>query len=158
METSAKIFGRILIAVEDSSYSELALQYGFDLASKTGATVALVHVIDPPSAATYGSNPLVGQDDSIILPEIADIQEENSKALLERLSRQWNQEGGLYTFQKIGHPSTEILLTAEEWGADLIVLGTHGRTGFDHFISGSVAEGVARRSIFPVLIVPNKTA
>ncbi|HEY0769691.1 MAG TPA: universal stress protein, partial [Sphingobacteriaceae bacterium] len=55
---------------------------------------------------------------------------------------------------KIGNPRDEILITADEWNADLIIVGTHGRTGFDHFISGSVAEGVARKAKCPVLIIP----
>jgi len=62
----------------------------------------------------------------------------------------------LHTYNRIGSPKTEILATAEECNADLIILGTHGRTGFDHFISGSVAEGVVRKSKCPVLIIPNK--
>ncbi len=49
-----------------------------------------------------------------------------------------------------------ILQQAEEWHADLIVIGTHGRGGLYHFLMGSVAEHVARKSACPVLIVPNK--
>ena len=49
-----------------------------------------------------------------------------------------------------------ILQQAEEWGAELIVVGTHGRSGLYHFLMGSVAEHVARKSACPVLIVPNK--
>ena len=64
----------------------------------------------------------------------------------------------VYSFHKMGHPKDEILLTADEWNADIIILGTHGRTGFDHFLSGSVAEKVVRRAKCPVLIIPNKDA
>jgi nucleotide-binding universal stress UspA family protein len=55
----------------------------------------------------------------------------------------------------LAEPQDEILAVAEECKADLIILGTHGRTGFDHFISGSVSESVARKSKCPVLIIPN---
>ena len=156
MNHPVKNFDRILIAVDESSFSENAVRYGYHLAELMGASVALVHVIDPPSAASYGSDPIVGQH-PIVLPQVTEIQEQQSGELLERLSIGWTDKGRLHIFQKMGHPRTEILETANEWNADLIILGTHGRTGFDHFISGSVAEGVARRSVCPVLIVPNKT-
>src|SRR5690606_414625 len=130
-------------------------QYGFHLAHLMNAHVALLNVMDPPSA-TYSGDPLLGQQ-PLVIPEIINIQEEASRSMLERYGSIWDSEKELVTFSKVGNPRIEILATAEEWKADLIILGTHGRTGFDHFISGSVAEGVARRSVCPVLIVPNKT-
>lgn len=148
-------FQRILIAIDDSPYSEKAALYGFHLAHVMNASVALLNVMDPP-ATTYSGDPLLGQQ-PLVLPEVTEMQEETSKAILVRYESKWNSSKELLTFSKIGNPRIEILNTAEEWKADLIILGTHGRTGFDHFISGSVAEGVARRSLCPVLIVPNKT-
>src|SRR5690606_10312416 len=148
-------FKRILIAIDDSPFSEKATQIGFNLAKTLNARVALLNVMDPPSTS-YTGDPLLGQQ-PLIMPEIAQLQDEASKAVLERCGKLWNGEQELTTVSQIGNPRIEILATAEEWKADLILLGTHGRTGFDHFISGSVAEGVARRSLCPVLIVPNKT-
>jgi nucleotide-binding universal stress UspA family protein len=147
-------FKRILIAIEDSPFSEKATRIGFNLAKTLNAKVALLNVMDPPSTS-YTGDPLLGQQ-PLIMPEIAQLQEEASKAVLERFGELWSGEQELTTFSQMGNPRVEILATAEEWKADLIILGTHGRTGFDHFISGSVAEGVARRSLCPVLIVPNK--
>lgn len=154
--TTSIPFNRILIAVEDSPYSEKAIKVGFDLAVATGAFVALVNVMDPP-ATSYTGDPLLGQQ-PLILPEISEMQEEASRSVLQRFGDAWKGEKVLTTFSVIGNPRVEILATAEDWRADLIILGTHGRTGFDHFISGSVAEGVARRSLCPVLIVPHKDA
>jgi nucleotide-binding universal stress UspA family protein len=54
---------------------------------------------------------------------------------------------------RIGDPATEIVRAAEEVGADAIAMSTHGRTGLDHLVHGSVAEGVLRTSHLPVLIV-----
>lgn len=147
-------FKRILIAIDDSTFSEKATHIGFNIATIMNAQVALVNVMDPPSTS-YTGDPLLGQQ-PLILPEITEMQEEASKSILERYGRLWKGEHELTTFSQIGNPRVEILATAEEWKADLIILGTHGRTGFDHFISGSIAEGVARRSLCPVLIVPNK--
>src|SRR5690606_7154576 len=100
-------------------------------------------------------DPILGQQ-PFLAPDIAELQGEASSTVIAKFSEWWDGENPLSTFSKMGNPKAEILATAQEWKADLIILGTHGRTGFDHFISGSVAEGVTRRSICPVLIVPNK--
>jgi nucleotide-binding universal stress UspA family protein len=144
---------KILIAVEDSSYSDTACDYAFLLARKFGAAVALVHVNDVLATATpHITDPMLSEP-MIMVPEAITMQEEASKKLFDRLSQN-RADTTIYTFTKLGNPRDEILSTAEEWNADMIILGTHGRTGFDHFISGSVAEGVARKAKCPVLIIP----
>ena len=55
-----------------------------------------------------------------------------------------------------GHPTEDIIKTAETWGADLLVVGTHGRTGLVHMLMGSVAEYLVRHSKIPVMVVPLK--
>ena len=146
---------RILIAVEDNIYSDHAVTYGLSLARKLNAEVALVHVNEIPAATPYIADPMLNET-SFIMPEMMNIQEDASNALFDRIKNQAGEDVTLYTYTKLGNPKTEILATAEECDADLIILGTHGRTGFDHFISGSVAESVARKSKCPVLIIPNK--
>jgi len=56
----------------------------------------------------------------------------------------------------IGNPVTEIIRTVERHGIDLIVMGTHGRTGLQHLLAGSVTERVVRTSTCPVLTVPGR--
>ncbi|HUH33869.1 MAG TPA: universal stress protein [Daejeonella sp.] len=146
---------KILIAVEDNVYSDQAVNYGLALANKLQAEVALVHVNEIPAATPYIADPMLNET-SFIMPEMMNIQEDASNALFERIKKQAGENINIYTYTKLGNPKTEILATAEECHADLIILGTHGRTGFDHFISGSVAESVARKSKCPVLIIPNK--
>jgi nucleotide-binding universal stress UspA family protein len=146
---------KILIAVEDSQYSDNAANYGFELAKKVGAEVALLHVNEIPAATPYVSDPLLNES-PVIMPELIHVQEENSKKLLDRIANKHAKDAVIYTFHKIGNTRDEILNTAEEWNADMIILGTHGRTGFDHFISGSIAERVIRKAKCPVLIIPNK--
>jgi nucleotide-binding universal stress UspA family protein len=60
----------------------------------------------------------------------------------------------VWTFVEEGKPFEAILKVAEEWAADLIVLGTHGRTGLSHLLMGSVAEKVIRHSGKPLFIIP----
>lgn len=144
---------KILIAVEDSPYSDKATAYGFAFARQMGASIALLHVNEMPVAMPYVADPLLNEP-PIMMPEMMHIQEEASKKLLDRISEKLGEGITIFTFNKIGSPKAEILATAEEWDADLIILGTHGRTGFDHFISGSVAESVVRKAKCPVLIIP----
>lgn len=146
---------KILIAVEDNAYSDHAVTYGLALARKLQAEVALVHVNEIPAATPYIADPMLNET-SFMMPEMISIQEDASNALFDRIKNQAGDDINLYTYTKLGNPKTEILATAEEFDADMIILGTHGRTGFDHFISGSVAESVARKSKCPVLIIPNK--
>ena len=146
---------KILIAVEDSQYSDRATSYGIDLAKKLKAEIALLHVNEMPVATPYVADPMLNEP-PIMMPEMVQAQEEASKKLLSKIADSIDNEISVYTFHKIGNPKDEILLTADEWNADMIILGTHGRTGFDHFISGSVAEKVVRKARCPVLIIPNK--
>jgi len=155
METKPAKYNRILIATDDSECSKKALQHGHSLAKIMGASVALIHVIEPAAPTNYGADPLMGQQ-PIVIPETTEIQEENSRNMLDEISKGFEDAKEVFTFSRIGSPKQEILSVANEWAADLIIMGTHGRTGFDHFISGSVSESVTRRAPCPVLVVPSK--
>ncbi|SEK55364.1 universal stress protein [Parapedobacter koreensis] len=155
MDAKPANYSRILIATDDSDCSKKALRHGHNLAKMMESSVALIHVIEPTAPTNYGADPLMGQQ-PIIIPETTEIQEENSKTLLDEISKQFQDVKEVFTFSRIGSPKQEILTVASEWAADLIIMGTHGRTGFDHFISGSVSESVIRRASCPVLVIPGK--
>lgn len=144
---------RILIAVEDSPYSEQAVNYGVLLAKNLGSKITLVHVDEIPISSPYSADPLLNES-PVMIPELMHIQEEASKALFKKIEDKFGQIVKLSTVTKIGRAQDEILAVADECKADMIILGTHGRTGFDHFISGSVSESVARKAKCPVLIIP----
>ncbi|WP_395808304.1 universal stress protein [Daejeonella sp.] len=145
---------RILIAVDDSSYSEQAVNYGVLLAKNLGSKITLVHVDEIPISSPYSADPLLNESPAMI-PELMHIQEEASKLLLKKIKDQYGDVVEMSTVTKIGRAQDEILFVADDCKADMIILGTHGRTGFDHFISGSVSESVARKAKCPVLIIPN---
>ncbi len=146
---------KILIAIDETSYSEKALSYGCHLAKQLHAKIALVHVSELPMLPGYVGNAVVGEVPSVV-PELLSVEQEASKKLLERLSEACGKETAVYTFSRMGLIRDEILAVAKEWEADLLILGTHGRTGFDHFMIGSIAESVVRKAHCPVLIIPNK--
>ena len=150
-----KHFEKILIAVDDSKYSHLAAAYGFELANKLNASVALAHINELPVAVNITGDPILG-DSAMIMPELLDIQKEKAAALLQKIKSDFAKDKPVETFILEGNITSQIIEVAKDFDASLIVMGTHGRTGFTHFISGSVAEQVTRHAKCPVLIVPNK--
>lgn len=156
MSSTDPKYKRVLIAIDDTECSKKALEHGRYIVQKEGAIVALVHVTENPSPSNYGVDPLMGQQ-AVIVPQTMHIQEENALLLLEEVKESLRDiTDDITCFHRTGSPRQEILSVSIEWDADLIVMGTHGRTGFDHFISGSVSESVLRRANCPVLIIPGK--
>jgi len=148
-------FNRILLAVDDTPCSQKAIEYAQDLVRVFHSSVALVTVVPPTSPANYGADPLLGQQ-PVIVPEVSEIQQESAQRYLESISNDFEGANEVFLFNRIGAIRDEILSTAAEWTADLIVMGSNGRTGFDHFISGSVSESVIRKAHCPVFVVPGK--
>jgi len=148
-------YNRILVATDESECAKKALAHAHTIAMINNSSVALVHVMEVTAQTNYVSDPLLGQQ-PIVVPDTTDAQLEHAKALLNEIAEQFSDVKELYTFHRVGIPRQEILDVAAEWNADLIIMGTHGRTGFDHFLSGSVSESVVRRSLCPVLVVPCK--
>ena len=142
---------KILIAVDNSTCSEKAARTGYEIAKNYDAEVALVNIIEPMPA---NINP-----DLTLAPvflETYDNSEENSHLLLQEIENKYSL--GLKTtyLSAVDSAAHGIIQQSDEWGPDLIVIGTYGRTGLYHFLMGSVAEHVARKSACPVLIVPNR--
>ncbi|MFU1856334.1 universal stress protein [Sphingobacterium sp. NGMCC 1.201703] len=155
MENTNLKFKRILVAVDDAPCSEKAILYARELAQVFRASVALVTVIPPTSPTNFGADPLLGQQ-PIIVPEVSEMEQENAQKYLEKLSREFVGSEEVYLFNRIGSVKEEILTASHEWSADLIIMGSNGRSGFDHFISGSVSESVIRKATCPVLVIPSK--
>ncbi|WP_285010959.1 universal stress protein [Pedobacter faecalis] len=142
---------KILIAVDNSTCSEKAARVGYETAKTFGAEVALVNIIEPVPANV---NP-----DLTLAPvflETYDNSEENSHLLLKEIENKYGQGVPTTYLSVIDTAAHGIIQQSDEYGSDLIVIGTYGRTGLYHFLMGSVAEHVARKSACPVLIVPNK--
>lgn len=142
---------KILIAVDNSSCAEKAAKAGYEMAAKFDAEVALIHIIEPAPATINPDFTMAP-----VLWEAYDNGEENSQALLKEFARKYGQDIPTSYLSIIDTASHGIIQQAQEWGAHLIVIGTHGRTGLYHFLMGSVAEHVARHAACPVMIVPNK--
>lgn len=140
-------FKKILIAVDTSAYSLHAAKKGFELAHQLKASIGLIQVIDrnkEVQSADLGITP--DQSQSVLIKQA----EENIRQLIVM----YDGIGKVLRFTPEGFPKEEIVNTAKEWGAELIVIGTHGRTGIAHLLVGSVAESVIKHSRIPVMVVP----
>lgn len=145
---------RILCPLDFSLYSRHALEQAIALAREFGAEISALHVFAPapiveavPAGARVGSDPLP-------------LSAARRAALTAELS-EFTYEvdaGGVVMHVGVdeGDPVDVIVKTATDWPADLIVMGTHGRTGLGRLLLGSVAERVLRRTTCPVLTVPRR--
>ena len=141
-------YERILIAVDSSEYSMKAARKGLELAHQLNAKAGLLFVVDQSKA--------MGNIDAAIMPEEAlVVLKKEAEQTLEQLTEMYNGSE-LRKFMPEGHPAEEIIKVAETWLADLIVMGTHGRTGLKHLLMGSVAEHVLHHSKIPLMIIPSK--
>ena len=155
------MISKILIAIDDSVIAEHAASYGFDIARKFGAQVGLVNIVEPaiiPQIANT-SDPIMGfplQSSGIEEIELLDIQKNQSENIVNQVIQKLAGELEVTHFNEFGPTADGIIKCCHDFNADLIVLGTHGRTGIDRLLMGSVAEHVVRHSEVPVLVVPFK--
>ena len=142
---------RFLVPVDFSEYATRALDYAMSLANKLGARLTLLHVIE--------SLPLGGVDMGVVIPytSIQDLETEIMSSMHDYLERATaaGLEGEIAVVH--GVPFHEIVEMAKIQQVDLIVMGTHGRTGLQHVLLGSVAEKVVRLAPCPVLVVRQPT-
>ena len=142
------MYRRILVAIEGSEPSERALGEAIRVAKLGGGSLRCVFVARRP--ATFG-NPMAN------VAAIIDAVEATGTNALERAAEVANRAGvpveTRFVEANEDPVAKTILREANAWDADLIAMGTHGRTGVDHFLIGSVAEGVVREATKPVLLI-----
>ncbi|GGH17269.1 universal stress protein [Mucilaginibacter phyllosphaerae] len=148
---------KILIGIDDSKFAEYAASYGFDIARTFNAHVGLVHIVEPGIVTNTSSDSITGMPiQAPVYDEInlLDIQKDQAENVIERTIKKYAQGLQVTHFNEYGSTADGILNCSQEFNADLIVLGTHSRSGLDRLLMGSVAESVVRNSQVPVLVVP----
>jgi nucleotide-binding universal stress UspA family protein len=135
-------FEEILVPIDGSAAAHAALSEAIELAKETDATLHLIHVVD--------TSLITGDVDGGLVLEAL---EEAGKQALDIASDRVAQSAVTTVESSVvsGPPSTAIYAYADERDIDAIVMGTHGRTGVERVLLGSVAEGVIRRSEVPVV-------
>lgn len=140
------VLKKILCPVDHSESSYLALKYAISLALKDRVKIYLMHVID---FRLYDTDIYMF---GVMKPSEIDMDKIHAD-LLKSLPEGTTDLLEVETIVVEGVPYNEIINTAKEIEADMIVIGTHGRTGLAHFTLGSVAEKVVRKAPCPVLTV-----
>jgi nucleotide-binding universal stress UspA family protein len=142
---------RILVPTDFSDASTGALQMAIELAQRFGAGITLFHAHQVPTYVfPEGMMP--------VSPPVLQDLEQSILSELGRLAAHVETAGvPVAHHHSIGVPFSEICRYAEEIGADLVVMGTHGRTGLRHVLLGSTAEKVVRKAPCPVLTVRPET-
>jgi nucleotide-binding universal stress UspA family protein len=139
---------KIVVGTDFSDASARALDYACDLARALSASIDLVHAVDVPAITLPIEGAVMSTADHVAKLSI-DAQAQLDTVLAGRANRGVALRGHVRT----GVADSELVSYAEEVGADLIVVGTHGRTGVAHVLLGSVAERVVRTARCPVLSV-----
>ncbi len=136
---------KILLAIDDSKFSEAAVQAVIVRHKVQGLEVRVLHAAEPPILLT-------APEMTEYLPPIESPEE--AKALVAKAAATLRSASVNVTTAVVqGDPKSVILDDAKTWGADLVVLGSHGRRGLDKFLVGSVSEAVLRHAHCSVEIV-----
>lgn len=142
------MFKKIFVPTDGSRCSQQALEIGAQLASDQHAQLVLCSVVEPAKpeyAMAFATPELVGGLYDALRDEAEQILTDAAASVASTCQAQ--------TIVREGLPVEEIADAAKASGADLIVMGSHGRRGLPHLFLGSVAEGVLRTAAVPVLIV-----
>lgn len=141
---------RVLIPTDFSDFSRPAMTYGLAIAARFDAEVHLLHIVPDPA---------------MLVPEAAAFSVESMQAQTEALRQEaihgleklpadgWSDGKPIVREVRVGTAFVEIIDYAGEHDVDLIVIGTHGRSGLMHILMGSVAERIVRKAPCPVLTV-----
>ncbi len=150
---------KILYATDLSENSAYAFYFAIDLAQKHNANIIILHVVEPISPDIM---PYIERE------KIVKIEKDNTKEAIEEVKNRLETfcgrvEGQIdhpctelvsKTLVPLGHPTEEILNTADKEDCDLIILGTHGKGFLAHTFLGSVSSAVLHRTRKPVFIIP----
>ncbi|NLD38963.1 MAG: universal stress protein [Desulfatiglans sp.] len=153
------LFKRILCPTDFSEPSYKALKAADDLAKEFRAELILIHVVSPmqvfPSSPGFAPGMMAS---NAYLPEdiASDIKKHATESLEMTVKEKVSQGVKSKTVILHGNPAEEIAKYAEESKVSVIIMGTHGLTGWRHLLLGSVTEKVARIASCPVLTIPSK--
>ena len=138
-------FHKILIAIDNNQSSELVALSGLQLAQQYDSEIALVSI---PQGDGFQEH------DPATQAELEDMMEHNLNASQLNVIHKIFKDVPVKRFVEKGVPYKVIIEIADKWGADIIVMGTHGRKGLPHLLLGSVAEDVIRHSKKTLVVIP----
>jgi universal stress protein A len=145
-------YARILVPTDFSECSKKSTSYAGRFALRNNAALFLLHVFEPSHYPITGDE--YAKPSSELLKCQADIAEGSTAASLAKIESELRNRGvEAEAYQRVGCPFDEIVKMAKYLKVDLIIIGSHGRTGLAHLLIGSVAERVVEHAQCPVLVV-----
>lgn len=144
------MFKRILVAIDGSGTAAKGFQTALKFAKDQTAELNVLHVVDERGPVMY-------PEGGAFVSEMIELLRESGKKILAQAEQEAAQVGvkcNTMLVETMGLPVAEVIVnTAKKIPADVIVLGTHGRRGFNRIVMGSDAEGVLRDAPAPVLLI-----
>jgi nucleotide-binding universal stress UspA family protein len=138
-------FKKILCPVDFFETSSRSVKYAKTLAANYQAAVHVLHVVAPVISSVYGA--------PFSVANMTEDLEKEARRLLEKFKKGPPLDVPVTTEVALGDIATEILLSVQRQKADLVVMGTHGRRGFERFVMGSTTERLIRRCPVPLITI-----
>jgi universal stress protein A len=147
------MFRRILVPVDYSESSKKSVLFAAQLAASVGASLDVVHVWDKP---TYVTDAVMVRRPGQEHCSLSELIQENAERDMQSFLATLVLPAGVEVVSRLcsGDPVTTLVNEARTGGHDLVVIGTHGRTGLAHMLLGSVTEKLIRLAPVPVLTLP----
>ena len=146
-------YKKVLFCTDFSDNADYAFDFAYGIAKRDGGILYILHVIPYNPHQAYAESFITTED----LKKIQKAVEEDTANNYKKRYEKEIEEGIPYEFvTKSGREDEEILTFAKQEHVDIIVMGTHGKTGIEHVFFGSVAEKILRHSPFPVFVIPCK--
>ena len=147
------MYARILIATDGSDLADRAIDHGLQLAKVAGSEVTIVTVTEPATLVGGGYASVAG---GVIdpLPELIEAQDKAARELLERAAKRAAHQGVTAKTVLVDNSfaAEGIVATADQIGAELIIMGSHGRRGLNRLLLGSQTNNVLAHTKIPVLV------
>ena len=144
-------YKKVLFCTDFSENSDCAFDYAFGIAKRDEGVLYILHVI-PTNPDHYNLERFLTKEELDGVK--ATLREDREKIYNDQYLSHIKDKSKVRIITTSGREDEEILKFARKENIDIIVIGTHGRTGIEHFFIGSVAEKIIRRSPIPVFIIP----
>jgi nucleotide-binding universal stress UspA family protein len=140
------MYDRILVPTDGSECADSAVEHAIDIAGQYGAELHVLSVVDARDVSHSAP--------AISIEQVEQTLRERAESVVEDVAGRAEEAGvSVVTAVEPGLPDDTVVEYADEHDCDLIVMGTHGRTGLERYLLGSVTERTVRRSTVPVLTV-----
>jgi nucleotide-binding universal stress UspA family protein len=151
---------RIVLAIDGSVTSRKALSYADNLAQKANAELHLLHVIPDLPPPIFDPLGVGGMVSGLTYDSMLKNLEQEARIVMEVARAEIKTENPIFHTARAQRERTSDVITqyAKEQQCDLIVMGTHGRTGLNHILLGSVAQGVTHQATCPLLLIHHAEA